>query len=70
MEFNADKKFSFAYLIEESGGLELLEALQQHPNEEIYLRVVKILETYFGGESCNNPVSNDTNQNVSTASTN
>ena len=73
VEFNSDKKFSFAYLIEENGGVDLLEGLQQHPNEEIYKRVVNLLETYFGAESCNdvsNMNNNNNNQIVNAAPTN
>lgn len=40
----------FAKFVDEAEGLEKIEALQQHENNEIYERAVKILETYFGLE--------------------
>lgn len=39
-----------ASIIEECGGLQKMEDLQAHQNEALYLRVVHILETYFGAE--------------------
>ncbi|KAG2379162.1 hypothetical protein C9374_007800 [Naegleria lovaniensis] len=36
--------------IEETGGLDLIEKLQTHPNNEIYEKALEILETYFGVE--------------------
>merc|ERR1711998_543060 len=38
----------FSRLVEEADGMDKLEALQSHQNDEIYQRAVKILETYFG----------------------
>ena len=33
------------------GGLDLLEDLQDHKNEQVYQRAVAILETFFQGEA-------------------
>jgi HEAT repeat protein len=38
------------YLVEECGGVEKLENLQEHDNEDVYRRAVNILENYFDGE--------------------
>ena len=35
-------------LIDEADGLDKIEALQQHENDEIYQQAVRIIETYFG----------------------
>mmetsp|Transcript_36856 Transcript_36856/g.68525 ORF Transcript_36856/g.68525 Transcript_36856/m.68525 type:complete len:529 (+) Transcript_36856:37-1623(+) len=43
-------KIDCAVLIDESEGVDKLELLQEHENEDVYNRAVKILETYFGGE--------------------
>ena len=40
----------FSRLVEEAEGMDKLEALQGHQNEEIYERAMKILENYFGIE--------------------
>lgn len=40
----------FAEHVEQCGGLDLLEALQRHDNEEIYDKAVKILKEYFESE--------------------
>jgi len=40
----------YAEWVEECGGLEHLDQLQKHDNEEIYEKAVKILKTYFDGE--------------------
>ena len=40
----------FSRLVEEADGMEKLETLQSHANDEIYQRAVKILESYFGLE--------------------
>ncbi|KAJ4905469.1 Importin subunit alpha-3 [Raphanus sativus] len=37
----------FATLVEEAGGLEKIENLQSHDNEDIYQRSVKVLETFW-----------------------
>jgi len=40
----------FATFIEEADGLDKIEKLQKHQNNDIYDRSLRILETYFGGE--------------------
>lgn len=40
----------YAEWVEECGGLEHLDNLQKHENEEIYEKAVKLLKTYFDGE--------------------
>ena len=40
----------FGALIDEAEGIEKLEKLQEHENEEVYHKAVKLLDTYFGGE--------------------
>eukprot|EP00741_Cyanophora_paradoxa_P024054 tig00021721_g23229.t1 len=40
----------FASAIDEAGGLDKIEQLQNHQNNDIYEKAVKILETYFGLE--------------------
>jgi len=40
----------YASYIEAADGLDKLEALQNHQNNEIYEKAVKIIEDYFGGE--------------------
>ncbi len=37
----------YAQLVEDADGLDKIEALQDHPNEELYEKAVHILETYF-----------------------
>merc|ERR1712083_132678 len=34
-------------LVEQAGGLERIEALQEDPNEEVYQKAMHMLETYF-----------------------
>ena len=41
---------AFAAFVDEAGGLDKIEQLQQHANNEIYEKAVKIMETYFGME--------------------
>jgi hypothetical protein len=40
----------YAILVEEADGLDKIEQLQSHQNNDIYEKAVKILELYFGGE--------------------
>jgi hypothetical protein len=41
---------SYVTLIDEAGGIDNLESLQEHENVEVYSKSVKLIETYFGGE--------------------
>jgi len=41
---------AYTVLLEECGGIDMLEELQNHPKYEIYEKAVKILELYFGAE--------------------
>jgi hypothetical protein len=38
----------YMYIISDAGGLNAIEDLQNHENQNIYQRAVKMLETYFG----------------------
>jgi len=40
----------FATDIEDAGGLDMLEELQDHQNQAIYKKAIYLLETYFGAE--------------------
>ena len=40
----------YAHLVDEAEGLEKIETLQHHPNNDIYEKAVKIMESYFGLE--------------------
>jgi hypothetical protein len=40
----------YAGFVDEAEGLEKIEALQHHTNNDIYEKAVKIMETYFGLE--------------------
>jgi len=39
-------------IITDCGGLNNIDELQNHENQNIYSRAVKVLETYFGAEDC------------------
>lgn len=41
----------FCVVLENEGGIELIEALQMHPNHQIYQRALKLLENYFQDEN-------------------
>lgn len=41
---------SFAQMIEQCSGVERLECLQEHKNEDVYEKVVMLIENYFAGE--------------------
>ena len=43
-----DSKNPYVSVIENSGGLEKIENLQQHSNDEIYEQAIKILEVFLG----------------------
>jgi len=45
----------YAEFVEECGGLDNLEVLQRHENEEIYDKAVKILRNYFDSEEAEDP---------------
>jgi importin subunit alpha-6/7 len=45
--FGGEKENKCAECLEECGGLDLIEDLQRHDNEEIYEKAVKILRDYF-----------------------
>ncbi|KFO27835.1 Importin subunit alpha-3 [Fukomys damarensis] len=45
-----DEASTIAEIIEECGGLEKIEVLQQHENEDIYKLAFEIIDQYFSGE--------------------
>jgi len=51
----ADGSSRFAEHVESCGGLDGLEALQKHDNEEIYDRTVQILKDFFSDEESVSP---------------
>ena len=48
-----DSDGKYVQLVDEAGGIDKLESLQHHENEEVYTRSVRILETFFGAEDEN-----------------
>jgi len=51
----------YATIVEECHGLDKLEQLQNHQNQEIYEKSVNILETYFAAEEEDQNVSPNIN---------
>jgi len=51
---NSHEGSLYADAVEECGGLDTLEDLQRHENEEIYVKSVKILQDYFESEEDDN----------------
>mmetsp|Transcript_11089 Transcript_11089/g.23816 ORF Transcript_11089/g.23816 Transcript_11089/m.23816 type:complete len:557 (+) Transcript_11089:96-1766(+) len=45
-----DSADDYPVLVEQCGGLDKIELLQTHTNKEIYVRAVRVLEVYFGGD--------------------
>jgi hypothetical protein len=41
------KENKFTLVLENEGGIELIEQLQMHPNHQIYNRALKILEEFY-----------------------
>jgi len=50
----------FAMLVEQAEGLQKIEGLQEDPNEEIYQKAVKVLESYFPLEEDDAELADDT----------
>ena len=56
----ANEYSAVATLIDEAGGVDKIENLQSHENQEVYERAVRIIEKYFGTED-------ETNENENLA---
>uniref|UniRef100_A0A4W3JWS5 Importin subunit alpha n=1 Tax=Callorhinchus milii TaxID=7868 RepID=A0A4W3JWS5_CALMI len=50
LKMAGEEASTIAEMIEECGGLEKIEALQQHENEEIYKLAYEIIDQYFSGD--------------------
>jgi importin subunit alpha-6/7 len=44
------KLIRYTQLVDEAGGIDSLERLQEHENPAVYAKAVSIIENYFGGE--------------------
>lgn len=53
----------YAQIIEESDGLDKIESLQSHDNNEIYEKAVKILERYWAEEEEDQNLQDGGNEN-------
>uniref|UniRef100_A0A8C5GFC1 Importin subunit alpha n=1 Tax=Gouania willdenowi TaxID=441366 RepID=A0A8C5GFC1_GOUWI len=51
-----DEASTIAEIIEECGGLEKIENLQQHENEDIYKLAFEIIDQYFSGDDVSSPL--------------
>jgi importin subunit alpha-6/7 len=49
-ELNARGENAYALLISECGGVERIEALQDHPNPTLYDKAYNIIDKYFQGQ--------------------
>lgn len=54
----------YATEIEEADGIDKIEELQKHANEDIYKKAIDILETYFAAEETENENFTNANQNT------
>lgn len=53
LQMAGDRSDAIATIIEEAGGLDKIEFLQQHENEEIYKLAFGIIDQYFSNEGDN-----------------
>jgi hypothetical protein len=58
--------YGYAYMIEELGGIDLIERLQEHENDEIYNLAVLLIEQYVGVEEEDENLAPSTNLETST----